>query len=224
MGHRTILLSMLGALGSASLAAQVGPSRTASTSASVRVPPDSPAAARQGSWFGFGLGAGAASLHCQICQGDQRTQGTTGYIRAGITLSPTFLVGAEINAWYRTGSAGVQRVAALTGNAYWYPNVRHGYYFKFGFGLTNYRQSQDDPNNRDETDRLIASGFTTHVGTGYEVRVNPRMSIVPYLNLMASAGSTLSAETDDGTRLQRNRLAKDVNVLLVQIGIGLTWH
>ena len=81
-----------------------------------------------------------------------------------------------------------------------------------------------DDNNEDLTTGITAGGFTGSVGTGYEVRVNPRMSFVPFLNLIASAQGTLATERDDGTSFERNKLPNRANVLLLQLGLGVTWH
>ncbi len=204
-------------------AAQPAPVATKSK-ASAPVPADAPIYARQGTWVGAGLGAGAAMLECQICDGEQGSRGTSGYLRVGTTVNGRLLVGAEANAWMRTDETGHQRVVSLTGNGYWYPNPRHGYFFKGGFGISRYKQWSEDDNNEDLTTGLSAGGFTGNVGTGYEIRVNPRMSFVPYLNLVASAGGTLSTERDDGTNYERNKLPNKANVLLLQLGLGVTWH
>jgi len=188
------------------------------------IPADAPIFARQGTWVGAGLGAGAATLECQICDGEQGSRGTSGYLRVGTTINGRLLVGAEANAWVRSDQTGHQRIIALTGNGYWYPNPRHGYFFKGGFGISRYKQWAEDNNNADVTTGLSAGGFTGNVGTGYEIRVNPRMSFVPYLNLVASAGGTLATERDDGTNFERNKLPNKANVLLLQLGLGVTWH
>ena len=188
------------------------------------VPADAPVFSRQGSWFGAGLGAGAATLECRICEGEQGSRGTAGYLRVGTTVSPTLLLGAEVNGWTRSDETGHQRILALTGNGYWYPNPRHGYYLKGGFGFSNYRQWSQDDNNDEVTTGITGGGFTGQVGAGYEVRVNPRMSFVPYLNLVGSAKGTLSTERNDGTSYQRNKLPNGANVLLLQLGVGVTWH
>lgn len=180
-----------------------------------------PASARQGMWVGAGLGAGDANLHCRICAGEQPTRGTSGYLRIGTTVSPSFLVGAEANGWMRSDQDGRQRVLALTGNAYWYPNPRHGYYLKGGFGISRYRYSERE---NDVTTALTSAGLAGQVGAGYEVRVNPRTSVVPYVNLIGSARGRLATERDDGTHFDRDRLSTGAHLLFVQIGLGVTWH
>ena len=229
--HRTISslarlalgLGLVGALGTAPAAAQAArsaeprPAKPRTTP-----PPDSPAATRQGMWVGAGLGAGSGSLHCRICEGDLGTRGTSGYVRVGTTVNTYFLVGAEIDGWMRSDEGGRQRVLALTGNAYWYPDPRHGYYVKGGFGFSNYRQSADDDN--DVTTAVTAGAFTGQLGMGYEIRMNPRMSIAPFVNLIGSAKGQISTERDDGTHLDRDRLDTRGNVILLQLGLGVTWH
>lgn len=189
------------------------------------IPADAPIYGRQGTWFGFGLGAGSTTLHCQICDNSEAgNRGTSGYVRAGTTINGRLLLGAEINGWMRSDEAGHQRVLTLTGDGYWYPNPRHGYYFKGGFGISRYKQWATDDNNQDITTGLSTGGLTGQVGAGYEVRVNPKMSFVPFVNLIGTARGTLSTEANDGTHFERNRLPNKANVLFLQLGMGLTWH
>ena len=188
------------------------------------VPADAPMFGRQGLWFSAGLGAGSTRIHCQICEGELGSRGTAGYARMGTTVNGRLLVGAELNGWQRGSEAGNQRVLALTGNGYWYPNPRHGYYFKGGLGLARYKQWATDKNNDKLSTGIATGGLTAQVGTGYEVRVNPRMSFVPYLNLVGTAQGTLATERNDGTHFERNKLPNRANVLMLQLGLGVTWH
>jgi hypothetical protein len=189
------------------------------------IPADAPMYTRQGTWVGFGLGAGSTSLHCQICDSEEAgTRGTSGYLRVGTTVNGRFLVGAELNGWMRSAEVGNQRVVALTGNGYWYPNPRHGYYFKGGFGISRYKQWSTDDNNEEVRTGVSTGGLTGQVGAGYEVRVNPRMSFVPFFNLVGTARGALYTERSDDTSFERNRLPNRANVLFLQLGMGLTWH
>lgn len=189
------------------------------------IPADAPMFARQGTWFGVGLGAGSTSLHCQICDSQEAgSRGTSGYLRVGTTINGRFLVGAEVNGWMRSAEAGNQRVVVLTGNGYWYPNPRHGYYFKGGFGVSRYKQWTTDQNNQEVRTGISTGGLTGHVGGGYEIRVNPKMSFVPFLNVIGTARGTLFTERTDDTSFERNRLPNRANVLFLQLGMGLTWH
>lgn len=214
-----LALSVLGVAAAPSVRAQAA---RAESSPSAGAPAAAaPASARQGMWVSAGLGAGDANLHCRICAGEQPTRGTSGYLRVGTTVSPSFLIGAEANGWMRSDPDGRQRVLALTGNAYWYPNPRHGYYLKGGFGISRYRYSERE---NDVTTALTSAGLAGQVGAGYEVRVNPRTSVVPYVNLIGSARGRLATERDDGTHFDRDRLSTGAHLLFVQIGLGVTWH
>ena len=189
------------------------------------IPADAPMYGRQGTWFGFGLGAGSTSLHCRICaDSGVGSRGTSGYVRVGTTVNGRLLVGAELNGWMRSDQDGHQRVFTLTGDGYWYPNPRHGYFFKGGLGLSRYKQWSVDKNNKERTNGISTGGLTGQVGVGYEMRVNPKMSFVPFFNLIGTARGTLSTESNDGAQFQRNRLDTKANVLFLQLGMGLTWH
>ena len=188
------------------------------------IPADAPVFGRQGLWFSAGLGAGSTSIHCQICVGTLGSRGTAGYARIGTTINGRLLVGAELNGWFRGSEEGNQRVLAVTGNGYWYPNPRHGYYFKGGLGLASYKQWTTDRNNAKVSTGISTGGLTAQVGTGYEMRVNPKMSFVPFLNLVGTAQGTLSTERNDGTHFERNKLPNRANVLMLQLGLGVTWH
>ena len=189
------------------------------------IPADAPIYARQGTWFGVGFGAGTASLHCQICDNSEiGSRGTSGYLRVGTTVNGRLLVGAELNGWMRSNEAGNQRVVTLSGNGYWYPNPRHGYYFKGGFGVSRYKQWTTEGDNNKQTNGLSTGGLTGSVGVGYEMRVNPKMSFVPFVNLLGTARGALSTESNDGTHYERNRLPNRANVLFLQLGMGVTWH
>ncbi|MEZ4456128.1 MAG: hypothetical protein R2882_06205 [Gemmatimonadales bacterium] len=218
------LVVALGAIASAAAAQSAQSATPKPVVRSAAIPADAPVYSRQGTWFGAGVGAGSGSLHCSICDSDVGSRGTGGYLRAGTTVSPRLLVGAELNGWMRSDEAGHQRVVALTGNGYWYPNPRHGYYFKAGFGVSQYRQWNQDGNNDEVTVGLNGGGFTGQVGVGYEVRVNPKTSFVPYFNIVGSAKGRLATTRDDGTSFERNKLPNGANVLLLQLGLGVTWH
>lgn len=227
MRNATFALVALWAVGLAHEAAAQASKNAASVSPKPAraIPADAPIYGRQGTWFGAGLGAGSTSLHCQICDNaDVGSRGSSGYVRAGTTVNGRLLVGAELNAWMRSDQGGKQRVLTLTGNGYWYPNPRHGYYFKGGLGVSRYKQWAVDDNNQDLSTGIATGGLTGQVGAGYEIRVNPKMSFVPFLNLIGTARGTLYTERNDGTQFERNKLPNKANVLFLQLGMGLTWH
>lgn len=175
-----------------------------------------PADARRGMWYGGGVGTGAGSMHCGICE-HEREQGTTGYFRVGTTLNRKMLLGLEAGAWQRSGDLGKRRLLSLTGGAWWYPNPRHGYYLRFGAGLSRWRASQ-------EGEAVVSQALALVVGTGYEVRLNPVLSIVPYLNALGSSSGALWLENRDDVSFERRKLPTGGHALLFQIGVGITRH
>src|SRR5260370_13425951 len=83
--------------------------------------------ARDGFWFGAGLGSGWARVSCQICQGNNRS-GLSGTLRLGGGVSRKVLIGAEVAAWCATIETGTdtahQSLAAFGAAAYCYPRNR----------------------------------------------------------------------------------------------------
>jgi hypothetical protein len=198
-----------------SVAAQGGALRAGAAARSASATP-LPADSRKGFWYGAGLGTGAGSMHCAICE-HEREQGTSGYLRAGTTVNRKLLVGVQGSAWQRTSDAGRRRLVSLTGGAWWYPNIRHGYYLHWGAGVSRWKASQ-------ENDAVTSQAVALVVGVGYEVRVNPQLSIVPYLNALGSSSGSLWLENKDDVSFERRKLPSGGHALLFQIGLGITRH
>jgi len=177
----------------------------------------SAAASRQGFWFGGGLGQGYTDLWCGICAGERENGGLSGYLRAGGTLTRSFLLGGELNAWRRSQNDLSEHAEVLTLTGYWYPKPEHGWFVKFGLGATNYRASDGD-------DHLSARIFAGTAGTGYEMRVSPILSIVPFLNLTATPNGNLNREDTGDGGFSADRVATDLKVFVIQFGIGITRH
>lgn len=187
---------------------------TAARKASEVVP--GPADARKGFWIGAGLGTGAGSMHCAICE-HEREQGTAGYLRAGTTVNRKLLLGVEAEGWQRTADAGKRRLVSLTAGAWWYPNERHGYFLHWGAGISRWRASETN-------DAVTSQAVALVAGVGYEVRVNPQLSIVPYLNALGSSSGSLWLENKDAVSFERRKLPSGGHAVLLQIGLGLTRH
>ena len=177
----------------------------------------SAAASRHGFWYGGGLGQGYTDLWCGICAGERENGGISGYARAGGTLTRSFLLGAELNLWRRSNGELNEHVEVLTATGYWYPKPEHGWFVKFGLGLSNYKANEGD-------DHLAARIFAGTAGTGYEMRVNPVLSIVPYLNLVATPNGNLNRESTNDGGFSSERVASDLKVFVLQFGVGITRH
>ena len=166
--------------------------------------------------MGAGLGTAAGSMHCGICN-TESTRGSTGYIRAGTTLNRKMLLGVEGSLWQRSGEDGKRRLASLTAGAWWYPNERHGYFLRWGAGLSRWKAW-------DEGDAVVSQALALVVGGGYEVRLNPRLSVVPYVNALGTSSGALWQESRDDVSFERHKLPTGGHALLFQIGLGITRH
>jgi hypothetical protein len=163
---------------------------------------------RQGFWIGFGLGAGSAGADCSVCT-DEREIGLSGHLRAGATVSPAFLLGAETNGWVKSEGGVDQRIGALSATAYWYPSVAGGFYLKGGLGVMGYWVD-------DGFDELSAVGLGLQLGLGYDFRVGSNFSLTPYLNALAAGGAD--------AKFNGIALGEDFNPNLVQFGMAVSWH
>jgi len=173
--------------------------------------------AREGFWFGGGVGAGAGSMRCSVCA-DEGERGTAAYVRLGTTLTRSLLLGVEGTGWQRRADAGSRRLLALSGAAWWYPSPRHGYFVKGGVGVSRWRAWEDN-------DAVVSRALAISLGAGYEVRVNPVLSIVPFVTVLGSASGALWSESwEQDVSFRRDRLPASGHAVLVQLGVGLTRH
>ncbi|HWA16278.1 MAG TPA: hypothetical protein VG817_07590 [Gemmatimonadales bacterium] len=165
-------------------------------------------AVHKGLWAGAGLGVGSARLSCQICLG-HRAGGTSGYVRAGATITRQMLVGLEANAWTHNENDVDHLMTSLQGIFMLYPDPRSGLYIKTGLGVSQYSAKDDE-------DKISSQALSASIGFGYEIGVSKSMSIVPYANFIGSAGADV--------RLNDNIAGLGANSSLFQLGIGLTLH
>lgn len=175
-----------------------------------------PTESRRGFWLGAGLGQGYTDLRCGICGGDREAGGVSGYVRAGGTVTPRFLLGGELSVWRRGGEI-TEHLGALAGTALLYPNARHGWFLKLGLGYSRYRASQDD-------DALVSHVWSAQTGLGYEMRVNPGVSLVPYVTALITPQGNLNREDTRNGGYRAERVATDLNLLSIQFGVGITRH
>ncbi len=173
--------------------------------------PDPTRNMRQGFWIGFGLGAGSAGADCQGCSGD-RTNGLSGYLRLGGTLSRNLLLGIETNGWTHSESGANETMGFGDLVMLWYPSATGAFYLKFGLGGMAYQA--DIPLLG--TIKATAPGGS--FGAGYEFRVRKNFSLNLFLNALAGAPAswTLNGVKQTST--------SDIKLNLAQLGVGLTWH
>jgi hypothetical protein len=166
------------------------------------------AAERHGIWVGAGIGLGSAKLSCDICRLD-RTGGTSGYLRAGATISKAILVGLEATGWYKSRSDVDQLLGSLQAVVLLYPKPASGFYLKTGLGISQFSAKDND-------DEVASQALSMQFGVGYEVAMGRGMSIVPYANFLGSTGGDV--------RFNDTVSGLSANTSLLQVGVGLTLH
>lgn len=166
-------------------------------------------ARRGGQWLGFGVGTGFGRVSCPICQANRKGS-ISGYVKAGGTLNRRTLLGMEASGWMRSEDGADELMVALAGSVYWYPNSRKRLFYKAGLGVMHYK-TDDGPN------RLTSTAFGPQLGAGYDMPISPSVSVTPFANwLVASLGGELTFNGD--------RFRDDVGLMLIQLGVGVTWH
>lgn len=165
---------------------------------------------RHGVWAGFGLGGGSAEMDCSSCS-NFRFTGLSGYVRLGFTLSRRVLLGVESVGWVHSSSGIAERIGVASLVALWYPIPSGALYVKFGYGGMSYHAEEGG-------DVLTAKARTPSLGLGYELRVRRNISLVPFVNGLASSS----------VQQYRNGVpvgnGNDFSLNLVQFGVGATWH
>lgn len=164
---------------------------------------------RSGQWLGFGLGGGMGRVSCAICQ-TNRHNSVAGYVRAGGTLNRRFLLGVEADGWTR-GAADVDEfLVGLAGQLIYYPNPRKRLHYKAGLGVMLY-QIDDGPN------RITSTALGPNLGVGYDLPASSSVSFTPFASVfIASLGGEITFNGD--------KIRDDVGLMLIQIGVGVTWH
>lgn len=163
---------------------------------------------REGMWYGLGAGVGWDRLACDICAGD-RIGGLSGYLQAGGTLQPDWLLGAELKFWNKGDELVDQLLGAFSIVALWYPNPARPFHVKGGFGYLALR-AEDGENT------LSTTSFGPQVGVGYDLPIGPRVSVTPYASWMITPFGDL---TFNDTKIRGG-----VRSTLLQLGIGVTHH
>jgi len=171
---------------------------------------------RQGFWYGFGFGAGSGELHCDICN-DQSGTDLTASIRAGGTLSSSWLLGAELDGWTNSQDIATRRSWSASAVALWYPWPAQGAYVKGGIGITGYRAS-------DSVDVITTTRPGGIIGIGYEWKVGKKSSVNPYINYQYTLAGDLQFEHTEDNTVTTSIVATDASISSVQFGVALVIH
>lgn len=162
---------------------------------------------RQGLWMGAGLGAGFDRVFCEICDGSVQA-GWSGYLRLGGTVSPRILLGGELTGWLRGQDEATKSMGAVSFVAYWYPGGDN-LYLKGGGGVIGFRSA-------DGENAVSSTTFGPNLGFGYEQLISPKVSIVPFFNVLVAPSGTL--------RFNGDEVIDNVGFVLWQGGVGVTLH
>jgi hypothetical protein len=165
---------------------------------------------RSGFWAGLGVGGGSAEMDCSSCS-NFRFTGLSGYVRAGITVTRVLLLGVETDGWVRSSSDVDDRVGFASLVLLWYPIPSGALYVKAGYGGMKYHSDESG-------DLLTAKARSVSLGLGYEVRMRGNVSLVPFVNGLAT--SSVQQYRDEIPVGNGN----DFNLTLVQFGLGVTLH
>jgi hypothetical protein len=144
------------------------------------------AQSRQGFFFGGGLGYGSMGLSCDGCADLGREGSISGFASLGGAISPSLLLGVELNAWTKSEGTASVSMGNISGAAYWYPMPSQGLFLKAGGGYSNLRADDGATSASD-------GGFGILAGVGYDIRAGRKLSITPVANWFRGGFSGISA-------------------------------
>ncbi|ODT03848.1 MAG: hypothetical protein ABS52_07080 [Gemmatimonadetes bacterium SCN 70-22] len=150
---------------------------------------------RQGFWFNVGLGAG--SLGCDDC--GSRTNGLSGQLSLGGTITPRLLLGAGTNGWTKNEDGVTLTMGSLAALVRFYPSTTGGFYLTGGLGIATIDLGVDGYGSASDT------GVSALLGIGYDIRVGQNVSLTPFWNGIGGSFDGYGANFG-------------------QIGLGLTIH
>jgi hypothetical protein len=138
---------------------------------------------RDGFWFSGGLGFG--TLGCDDCGG--RTNGLSGGLSLGGTITPRFLLGVGSDAWTRSDQGATLTVGTFDARVRFYPSTTGGFFLTGGVGVGSVTGSIAGLGSSTET------GLGLLFGLGYDIRVAKNTSITPYWSGFAMRNSYTDA-------------------------------
>ena len=165
-------------------------------------------AARSGLWGGFRVGYSGLRMTCSDCSPIETVGATSGAFQFGWTLTPTWLLGLELDGWQREESDDHGEVVRAT--ITWYPRpTAHGF-IRAGLGReVFYGALIDGPRER-------AQGLGLLIAAGYDVRMSRGLSITPVVSLSQGWVGT--------TRFLGHPVRSGVRDMVVTAAIGVTGH
>ncbi len=170
-------------------------------------------------WVSGGVGPGWVGASCEGCNDADRLRAFSGFIRIGTNVSPSTLVGLELNGWTRTPltTEGVPAEGAherlLSGSLVMavYPlRSRRLLFAKAGLGVADYKSSR-------AIGAAKSTGLAPSIGLGVDIAVAPHLHVTPVFQyLKVISGGTI--------RINGESIGVHFHPDLIQLGIGLTYR
>jgi hypothetical protein len=175
------------------------------------LPAAAQAQAREGFWIGAGVGYGSVGVGCDVCSGQDRESGSTGYLRGGWTLNQRTLVGIDFDLWSKTVENDVElNLYNLTGSLTFYPSVTSGFFVKAGAGISTIDSQVDNATLE------LGKGFGLTTGAGYDIRLGRMISLTPAVGYWYGHPGDL--------RVGPATLLSNWHQDLFEFTIGITFH
>jgi len=170
---------------------------------------------RRGFWAQGGVMAAANRSDCSNCNDFAWDDGGAVFLRAGGTISPHVLMGAEVYGFRQTdGEVTETDIQGIMAIAEWYPWLHLGGFVKVGIGVANldlFVSTQEGGSTQSSK-----TGMAISLGFGWDIRVTNGISITPVVNTYINAVGDLDIEPV-GT-------ADNVLTTLLTAGVGVTFH
>jgi hypothetical protein len=170
---------------------------------------------RRGFWAQGGVMAASNRSDCSNCNDFAWDDGVAVFLRAGGTISPHVLMGAELYGFRQTdGESTETDIQGLMAIAEWYPWLHLGGFVKVGIGVANldlFVSTIDGGSTQSSK-----TGMAISLGFGWDIRVTDGISVTPVVNTYINAVGNLDIEPV-GT-------ADNVLTTLLTAGVGVTFH
>ncbi len=168
----------------------------------------SPAGSQAGFWMGLGSGWGSTGISCSACT-NERFGGVSGYVSAGVTVTPNVLLGGEFTGWWTSQVGADEHMTFFTLVGLFYPEPAGGFYLKGGLGAMWYAGD-------DGTVEITATAPAVIIGAGYEFRLGPTLVLSPFLHYFTTTNAKfeLNGQSPGDAEIKFN---------LLQLGAGIAW-
>lgn len=167
---------------------------------------------RRGFWFSAGGGAGHTTSDCDQCDVENRELGNYLSLTVGGTVRRNVLVAAEANSWSRAFDGGEDSLLGVFTVVQWYPWDALGWHLRTGVGWSLARSGFQVGETQGSADKV---GLGLRFGSGWDIRVSPRVSVSPFLGIHIAA---LGEKEVRGVTLTNLLTASR------QVGVGVTVH